>query len=74
METRSSVDPRLGLARVPAFVVLVIALSASVVGCAARDAAWVHENLSQTENFHAGTSVLETPPFPDCEFTRITAS
>lgn len=65
MEKRSSVDRPSGLSRVPAFVVLVIALSVSVVGCATKDSAWVHENLSQTENFHAGTSVLETPAFPD---------
>lgn len=35
------------------------------LGCAQKDAAWVHENLRLTENFHAGTSVLETPALPD---------
>ena len=50
--------------RAPALL-LALLLVASAFGCAARDAVWVHENLSKTENFHAGTSVLETPPFPD---------
>jgi len=33
--------------------------------CATKDANWVHENLKLTENFHAGTKVLETPAIPD---------
>jgi len=47
---------------------LVVALSA----CAARDAKWVHENLTLTENFHAGVKVLETPPIPDTGAHRAT--
>lgn len=39
-------------------------LALGLTGCAARDSVWVHENLNHTENFHAGTSVLETPRFP----------
>jgi hypothetical protein len=42
-------------------LLLVLALAA----CAPKDASWVHENLKLTENFHAGTEVLETPPLPD---------
>jgi hypothetical protein len=42
-------------------LLLVLGLSA----CATRDAVWVHENLELTENFHAGTKVLETPTIPD---------
>lgn len=42
-----------------------LALTLALAACSARDAGWVHENLEHTENFHAGTSVLETPRFPD---------
>jgi hypothetical protein len=42
-------------------LVLLLGLSA----CAAHDAKWVHENLTLTENFHAGEKVLETPVIPD---------
>ena len=42
---------------------LLLALGLSA--CATRDAVWVHENLELTENFHAGTKVLETPTIPD---------
>lgn len=42
-----------------------VVLALGLWGCASNDAAWVHENLEHTENFHAGTSVLETPGFPD---------
>ncbi len=42
-----------------------VVLALGLWGCASGDAAWVHENLEHTENFHAGTSVLETPGFPD---------
>jgi hypothetical protein len=42
-------------------LLLVFGLSA----CATKDADWVHENLKLTENFHAGTKVLETPAIPD---------
>jgi hypothetical protein len=40
-------------------------LALGLSGCATQDAAWVHENLKLTENFHAGTMVLETPAFPE---------
>ena len=40
-------------------------MALSLVGCATQDAAWVHDNLKLTENFHAGTMVLETPAFPE---------
>lgn len=40
-------------------------LATSLAGCATRDSVWVHENLNHTENFNAGTSILETPRFPD---------
>ncbi len=40
---------------------LMLVLSA----CATKDAHWVHKNLELTENFHAGTKVLETPAIPD---------
>jgi hypothetical protein len=42
-------------------LLLVLGLSA----CASKDAKWVHEHLKLTENFHAGTKVLETPAIPD---------
>lgn len=42
-------------------LLLVFGLSA----CATKDAKWVHGNLKLTENFHAGTKVLETPAIPD---------
>lgn len=57
--------------RIPALA-LALALQAGLAGCAARDAAWVHENLEHSENFHAGTSVLETPPFPNSAPHRAT--
>lgn len=47
---------------VQGLVGLLLALCVSA--CATRDAYWVHENLKLTENFHAGTKVLETPRFP----------
>jgi hypothetical protein len=40
--------------------------------CATKDAIWVHENLDHTENFHAGTSVFETPAFPNTGDHRAT--
>jgi hypothetical protein len=46
-----------------AFVGCLLVLGFSA--CATKDAHWVHENLDLTENFHAGTKVLETPPIPD---------
>lgn len=53
----------------PARIIVVGALCGLVLlalpGCAARDAAWVNEHLSLTENFHAGTMVLETPELPE---------
>jgi len=49
---------------------LLLAFAAS--GCATQDAVWVHENLEHTEHFHAGTSVLETPPFPGTGAHRAT--
>jgi hypothetical protein len=42
-------------------LVWVVGLAA----CARSNAVWVHENLKLTENFHAGTKVLETPKIPD---------
>jgi len=42
---------------------LALGLLAALAGCGTKNATWVHENLEHTENFHAGTSVLETPPF-----------
>ncbi len=43
-----------------------LSLAFGLVGCAGkRDAAWVHENLELTENFHASTMVLETPRIPE---------
>ena len=42
-----------------------IGLALGIAACAKQDAAWVHENLALTENFHAGTMVLETPRIPD---------
>ncbi len=62
MEQRSNA---LGLSRRAPALLLALVLVASLFGCAAKDSVWVHENLDKTENFHAGTSVLETPPFPD---------
>jgi len=46
----------------PIFVGFLLALGLSA--CATKDAHWVHENLELTENFHAGTKVLETPKIP----------
>lgn len=64
--TRYRLGPStLGLALV--FCLLV------ATACATKDAVWVHENLDPTENFHAGTSVLETPPFPNTGAHRATA-
>ncbi|MAG30272.1 MAG: hypothetical protein CL908_05175 [Deltaproteobacteria bacterium] len=51
---------RFRIAGIPALC-LALGLSA----CATQDAAWVHENLALSENFHAGTKVLETPAIPD---------
>lgn len=48
-----------------ALPILGLGLALALAGCAGGDAAWVHGNLEHTENFHAGTSVLETPGFPD---------
>jgi hypothetical protein len=42
---------------------LLLALGLSA--CAPKDAHWVHDHLKLTENFHAGTKVLETPTIPD---------
>jgi hypothetical protein len=42
---------------------LLLALGLSA--CAPKDADWVHDHLKLTENFHAGTKVLETPTIPD---------
>ena len=42
-------------------------LALGLSGCATQDASWVHENLKLTENFHAGTMVLETPAFPESD-------
>jgi len=57
---KSSITNRSGL---QAFLGLLLALGLSA--CATKDAHWVHENLELTENFHAGTKVLETPIIPD---------
>lgn len=54
----------MNIRRIP-HAVLVILLGLSLAACATKDAAWVHENLELTENFHAGTKVLETPPIPE---------
>ncbi|MCR9092600.1 MAG: hypothetical protein NXI30_00145 [bacterium] len=51
---------------------LALGLVAALTGCATKNAAWVHENLEHTENFHAGTSVLETPPFDTAKPHRAT--
>lgn len=40
-------------------------LAFGLSACSAKDAQWVHQNLKLTENFHAGTKVLETPRIPD---------
>jgi hypothetical protein len=42
-----------------------ILLASVLSACATKDAHWVHKNLDLTENFHAGTKVLETPKIPD---------
>jgi hypothetical protein len=42
-----------------------LALATTLSACGAKDAAWVHDHLDYTENFHAGTKVLETPALPD---------
>ncbi len=47
-------------------------LSLTLGACATKDVHWVHENLELTENFHAGTKVLETPPIPDTGHHRAT--
>lgn len=47
----------------PGLVGLLFALGLSA--CATKDAHWVHQHLELTENFHAGTKVLETPKIPD---------
>ena len=57
---KSSLTNRTGL---QAFLGLLLALGLSA--CATKDAHWVHKNLELTENFHAGTKVLETPLIPD---------
>ena len=57
---KSAMTNRSGL---HAFLGLLLALCLSA--CATKDAHWVHENLDLTENFHAGTKVLETPIIPD---------
>lgn len=43
-----------------AALLLALCLSA----CVTKDAHWVHGQLKLTENFHAGTKVLETPRIP----------
>jgi len=45
--------------------VLVFLLALGLSACGTKDAHWVHQNLELTENFHAGTKVLETPPIPN---------
>ncbi|HEB90560.1 MAG TPA: hypothetical protein ENI85_13395 [Deltaproteobacteria bacterium] len=47
----------------PGLIPMVIVLGA--LACATKDARWVNEHLELSENFHAGTKVLETPPIPD---------
>ena len=58
--------------RMHAFVLAVLFALATLTGCATQDATWVHQNLEHTEHFHAGTSVLETPAFPDTGAHRAT--
>jgi hypothetical protein len=50
--------------RIPVACFAALLSALGLAGCASHDSAWVHENLNHTEHFHAGTSVLETPPFP----------
>jgi len=51
------------LVRLATSIAAIAALSLSA--CATQDAAWVHEHLALTENFHAGTKILITPKLPD---------
>jgi hypothetical protein len=61
-ETADSADMKnLSLIACLGALALVFVLS----GCAPHDAKWVRENLTLTENFHAGEKVLETPPIPN---------
>jgi len=53
------------LARLFPFVAALSTLALCLSGCATKNAAWVHENLVLTENFHAGTMILVTPELPD---------
>ena len=62
MENLSSIDR--SFSRISALASLLLILGGASA-CATKDAAWVHENLTKTENFHASTSVLETPAFPN---------
>jgi hypothetical protein len=48
---------------IPRLGALVLAFG--LCACAPHDAKWVRENLTLTENFHAGEKVLETPPIPN---------
>ena len=48
----------------PITVATILLALVALPGCAARDAVWVNENLSLTENFHSGTKVLATPLLP----------
>lgn len=76
MKSRCPIDRRSGARpdrrALVAGLGLLAGLLGGLVGCATPDAAWVHENLRQSENFHAGTSVLETPPFPGTDPHRAT--
>jgi hypothetical protein len=54
----------------PVFAGILLAFGLSA--CATKDAHWVHEHLELTENFHAGTKVLETPRIPDTGGHRAT--
>lgn len=60
----------------PPFTRILLAMIAALLvtaGCTSpKNAEWVHENLSHTEHFHSGTSVLETPPFPENKPHRAT--
>lgn len=51
---------------------LAVLFSLTLAACATKDVHWVHENLELTENFHAGTKVLETPAMPDTGDHRAT--
>lgn len=46
-------------------IVVAVLLALIATACAPRDALWVHEHLATSENFHAGTKILETPRIPN---------